>query len=37
MQVLQKEIAGEAERAGLTSDDDVMEFVKELRNEDENE
>ena len=35
MQVLQKEIAGEAERAG--SDDDVMEFVKELRNEDENE
>ena len=37
MQVLQKEIAGEAERAGLTSDDDVMAFVKELRNEDENE
>ena len=37
MQVLQKEMAGEAERSGLTSDDDVMEFVKELRNEDENE
>ena len=37
MQVLQKEMAGEAERSGLTSDDDVMEFVKELRNEDQNE
>ena len=37
MQVLQQEMAGEAERAGLTSDDDVMAFVKELRNEDENE
>ena len=37
MQVLQKEMAGEAERSGLTSDDDVMEFVKELRNEDANE
>ena len=37
MQVLQKEMAGEAERSGLTSDDDVMAFVKELRNEDENE
>ena len=37
MQVLQKEMAGEAERSGLTSDDDVMEFVKDLRNEDENE
>lgn len=36
MQVLQKEMDGEAERAGLTSDDDVMAFVKELRNEDEN-
>lgn len=37
MQVLQKEMSGEAERVGLTSDDDVMELVKELRNEDENE
>ena len=37
MQVLQKEMAGEAERSGLTSDDDVMAFVEELRNEDENE
>lgn len=36
MQVLQKEMAGEAERAGLTSDDDVMALVKELRNEGEN-
>lgn len=36
MQVLQKEMAGEAERAGLSSDDDVMALVKELRNEDEN-
>lgn len=36
MQVLQKEMAKEAECAGITSDDDVMAFVKELRNEDEN-
>lgn len=36
MQVLQKEMAGEARRTGLTSDDDVMALVKELRNEDEN-
>lgn len=36
MQVLQREMAGEAERTGLTSDEDVMELVKELRNEDEN-
>lgn len=36
MQVLQKEMVGEAERAGLTSDDDVMALVNELRNEDEN-
>ena len=35
MQVLQREMAGEAERAGLTSEDDVMALVKELRNEDE--
>lgn len=35
MQVLQKEMVGEAERAGLTSDDDVMALVNELRNEDE--
>lgn len=36
MQVLQREMAGEAERTGLSSDDDVMALVKELRNEDEN-
>ena len=35
MQVLQREMVGEAERTGLTSDDDVMALVKELRNEDE--
>ena len=35
MQVLQKEMAGEAERTGLDSEDDVMALVKELRNEDE--
>ncbi len=33
MQVLQREMAGEAELAGLTSDNDVMVLVKELRNE----
>ena len=31
MQVLQQEMAGEAERTGLTSEDDVMALVKELR------
>ena len=35
MQVLQKEMAGEAERTGLTSEDDVMALVNELRNMDE--
>ena len=35
MQVLQQEMAGEAERTGLTSEDDVTALVKELRNEDE--
>ncbi len=33
MQVLQKEMEGEAERAALTSDEDVMDLVKELRND----
>ena len=37
MQVLQKEMRGEAEHTGLTSDDAVMALVKELRNEGENE
>ncbi len=36
MQVLQREMTGEAERSGLTSDDDVISLVKELRNEDTN-
>ena len=36
MQVLQQEMAGEAERTGLTSEEVVMELVKELRNEDKN-
>ena len=37
MQVLQSEMAGEAEKAGLTSDDNVMSLVKEMRNEDDSE
>ena len=36
MQMLQQEMTGEAERTSLTSEDDVMALVKELRNEDEN-
>lgn len=36
MELLQKEMSGEAARTGLISDDDVMALVKELRNEDEN-
>ena len=36
MQMLQNEMIGEAERAGLTSDEDIMALIKELRNEDEN-
>ena len=35
MQVLQQEMAGEAERTGLTSEDDAMALVRELRNADE--
>lgn len=35
MERLQSEMAGEAERTGLKSEDDVMALVKELRNEDE--
>lgn len=34
MQLLQSEMAGEAERAGLASEEDVMALVKELRSED---
>ena len=34
MQLLQSEMAGEAERTGLTSDEDVMALVRALRDED---
>ena len=37
MQMLQQEMAGEAERTGMTEEDDVMALVTELRNEDEKE
>ena len=37
MQMLQNEMVGEAERAGLTSDDEIMSLVKKLRNEDDSE
>lgn len=33
MQLLHQDMQGEAERSGLTSDDDVMNLVKDLRNE----
>lgn len=33
MQMLQTQLQGEAERLGLTSDEDVMKLVKEIRNE----
>ena len=33
MQMLQSEFSGEAEKIGLTSDDDVMALVKEIRKE----
>lgn len=36
MQVLQKEMAGEAERTGLNSDDEVLALIKEIRNEEGN-
>ncbi len=36
MQLLQSEMAGVAEQSGLTSDDDVMTLVNELRNENSN-
>ena len=35
MQLLQQEMAGEAQRVGLTGEEDVMALVKELRDEDE--
>lgn len=33
MQLLQKDMQGEAERTELTSEDDIMALVKSLRNE----
>ncbi len=36
MQVLQQEMAGEAERTGLISEDDIMQLVRELRNVNKN-
>ena len=33
MQMLQAEIQGEAEKADITSEDDVMDLVNELRRE----
>lgn len=35
MQMLQAQMNGEAEAAGITSDDDVMDLVKEIRAESE--
>ena len=35
MQMLQSQMAGEAENAGLTSDNAVMDLVKEIRAESE--
>ena len=37
MQMLQQEMAGEAERTGMTEEDNVMALVTERRNEDEKE
>lgn len=34
MQILQSDMVGEAERTNLTSDDDFIKLVKNLRNED---
>ena len=36
MQILQNEMAREAERTGLTSEEDVMTLVNDLRSEEEN-
>ena len=36
MQILQNEMAGEAGRTGLTSEEDVMTLVNDLRSEEEN-
>ena len=34
MKLLQREMAGEAEKAGLNSDEDVIEMITEMRAED---
>ena len=36
MQMLQQAMAGEAERTGLTTEEDVVDLVKEIRDEDNN-
>lgn len=36
MQMLQQAMAGEAERTGLTSEEDVVDLVKEIRDADNN-
>ena len=36
MQILQTEMAGEAEAAGLTSEEDILTMVREMRNEETN-
>jgi len=33
MKMLQKEMKGEAEKAGIQTDDDVMDLVKDVRAE----
>lgn len=37
MQMLQSQLQGEAERLGLTSDEEVIKLVKEVRNEGTND
>ena len=37
MQVLQQEMAGEAQKAGLVNDDDIVNLVTEMRKEEVNE
>lgn len=37
MEVLQRQMQGEAERTGLTSDEAIMDLVKQIRSEDDDE
>lgn len=37
MEALQKQMQGEAERTGLTSDEAIMDLVKQIRSEDDDE